>query len=499
MTTPAAPTFQILPLAKLHESKLNPRKSFPQASLEELAASIRTAGILQPLTVRPNGAGFEIGAGHRRYRAAKLAALTEVPCVVKPMTDVQFLELLVFENDHREDVHPLEEAEGYRSLMTQAKYTVDQIAERLGRSVKYVYDRVKLLRLVEPARTLFLEGKITAGHAILLARLTPDDQLRAIGDPRRHYDGGGVFTHETVLWSPDSPEYEQGRDEVKPRSVRELAGWIDEHVKFDHAAADPMLFPETVGTLKAAQEEAEKVVQITHEHYVQPEARDDKARIFGPSSWKRADGKHKTKTCERAVTGVIVAGAGRGEAYKVCIDKKGCRLHWATAQKESAARAKRMARGATASSEQDRWKRDEARRKAEEANRQAAEVRWKKALPQILEAVAARVKKAAARAQGLLGAILLEELAQESWRAERSPKKAAEYVPRGTTAEDLVRHAAFLILHGEACGYGAAADFPKRAKAFGLDVKAILDDVAPAQTSAEATPASPKKPRGKAA
>jgi ParB/RepB/Spo0J family partition protein len=440
--------------------------------------------------VRPNGTGFEIGAGHRRARAAKLAQLTEVPCVVKPMDDVQFLELLVFENDHREDVHPLEEAEGYRSLMTHAKYDVAKIAERLGRSVKYVYDRVKLLQLITPAKTLFLEGKLTAGHAILLARLKPDDQRRALGDPKQDYDGGGVFEHEDLLFSPDSEEYDQGLTDVKPVSVRELAAWIDKNVRFDVAAADPMLFPETVQTVTAAKGEREKVVQITHEHYVERDARDPKTRTISPRSWKRADGVHQTKRCDKAVTGVIVAGAGRGEAFKVCLDKKGCAIHWGLEQKEAKRRAKLLATGRRGDAT-DRWKREEARRKAEEAREEAERARWKKALPAILTAVAAKVKKAPARAAGWLAQVVVGECVGEHWDR---PTNSADYVGRGTTAEDLVRHAAFLVLHREAANeYHGPRDFPKRAKALGVDVRKILDEVAPAPVQTAAKAGSAKK------
>ena len=98
----AETTYQQIPLAKLHESRLNPRKHFAAAALEELAASIKTHGVLTPLLVRPNASGFEIAAGHRRYRAAGLASVTDVPAVVRPMTDAELLEILVVENDQRE-------------------------------------------------------------------------------------------------------------------------------------------------------------------------------------------------------------------------------------------------------------------------------------------------------------------------------------------------------------------------------------------------------------
>ena len=127
-----APTFQVLPIGTLQESKLNPRKTFPKAGLEELAASLRTVGILQPLTVRPNGAGFEIGAGHRRYRAAKLAGLTEVPCVVKALSDVRKI---------LDEVAPVPKPAAVQTTAEPAgkkkgKTVLDQVAEAAAEGAK---------------------------------------------------------------------------------------------------------------------------------------------------------------------------------------------------------------------------------------------------------------------------------------------------------------------------------------------------------------------------
>src|SRR3990167_4213724 len=256
MTAPAMPALHAIPLGDLHESPLNPRKHFDAAKLAELTASVQAKGVQVPLVVRPrNGAGpgYEIGV---------------------------FIEFLTFENLERDDLTPLEEAEGYRNL-TARGYDVQRIADRIGRSVKYVYDRVKLLALTKEAQQLLRAGTITAGHAILLARLSPKDQARCLGTRDEDFMDGGLLKDERTLFDPD----EQGEPPAtfKPVSVRELEAWIDEHVRFDAAKADTMLFPETVGTVAAAKETAEKIILITHEHYVQPGARE--GRSFGPRSW----------------------------------------------------------------------------------------------------------------------------------------------------------------------------------------------------------------------
>lgn len=483
MTT-ATLGYQVLPLGELHESKQNPRRHFNADALAELAASIRTKGVLTPLLVRPNAAGYEIAAGHRRYRAAKLAGVDAVPIIVQELTDVEFLEILTIENLQREDVHPLEEAAGYQQLLDKGGYDVARIAERVGKSIKYVYDRMKLLSLTKDAQQLFLEDKITAGHAILLARLKPEDQARAIG--KHPGADGGLFVFEHTLWDP----FDDGRGEppLKARSVRELQGWIDKHVKFDAAAADPMLFPDTVETVTAAKEDAEKVVSVTYDHAIHPDARDGQ-RVLGPRSWKRADGTKGAKRCDHAITGVIVIGAGRGEAFKVCVAKEKCATHWAEEQKASKARA--IAATKQGKTGEERWKIDERKRKEQEARDEAERARWTKAEPAILEAIAAKVKTAPTKASGLLAEVILGAI--RTWGKD----DAARYVSRGASAEDFVRYAAFRVLRHEIGHiWSAPRDFPKRAKAFGVDVKKILDEVAPVK-STDADAEAKKKTRKK--
>jgi ParB/RepB/Spo0J family partition protein len=356
--------FKTLPLTKVHESKDNPRRHYDEGKLKELTDNIREHGIQTPLLVRPNVNGFEIASGHRRYRAAKAAGLTEVPGVVRVMTDTEFWELINFDNLHREDVTPMEQAAGYKLLMTKAHYTVAKIAERVGVSERYVYDRIRLTNLSEPLQTALASRLITVGHAIVLARLTSKQQEAAM-----HKQTGGLFTHEDVL------EEEGGRAiaaRLKAVSVGELEGWIDQHIRFDTSAVDPMLFPDTAEIVDGkgrAQEET--IVKITSNFYVQDMARDPKERTIGPMSWRRADGKRGSKTCDEAVTGVVVVGPGRGQAFKVCLDKKGCAKHWAAEQRLSRQRAKDRDRAPRATSPE----RDAARDKAQAATLVAARAR----------------------------------------------------------------------------------------------------------------------------
>ncbi len=190
MTTQAVPLagLQTIPLSAITPNPLNPRKHFDKDALNELAESIKTHGVRQPILVRPKGKDkFEIVCGERRFRASKLAGKADVPAIVDPdLSDGQALEISILENLQRQDVHPLEEAMGYKALMDMSKdpaaaQTADAIAAKVGKSIGYVYARLKLLALIPAGREAFLSGRITAGHAVLIARLQPKDQVKAIG------------------------------------------------------------------------------------------------------------------------------------------------------------------------------------------------------------------------------------------------------------------------------------------------------------------------------
>jgi ParB family chromosome partitioning protein len=188
--------FQIVGLGRIAESSTNPRRSF--RGMDELTASVTAHGVLVPILVRPiNGhvdsqsrtalairgtdtPDFEIVAGARRFRAAEAAGLADIPVRIRSMTDDEALEIQVVENLQREDVHPMEEALGYQKLLDRPGYSIEAIANKVGRSTSYVYQRLKLLDLIGPAQESFLEEHITAGHAVQIARLSPKDQADAL-------------------------------------------------------------------------------------------------------------------------------------------------------------------------------------------------------------------------------------------------------------------------------------------------------------------------------
>ena len=153
-----------------------PRKQFEQSALEELAESIRESGVIQPLIVRKKNGGFEIVAGERRWRAAKMAKLEELPVVIRAATDQDVAELTLIENIQREDLNPIEEAEAYEKLAERFGLTHEEIAKKTGKNRSVVTNQLRLLRLSENTKKALVSGSITVGHArALLAASSPEE------------------------------------------------------------------------------------------------------------------------------------------------------------------------------------------------------------------------------------------------------------------------------------------------------------------------------------
>ena len=172
---------QTLPLREIEPDPGQPRKTFSEETLRELASSIAEHGLLQPIAVRPHGLGnYTIVAGERRWRACRMAGLTEVPVVVKDVTDEQAMELALVENLQREDLDPVEEAVGIRELMQRCDLTQEQAAQKLGKSRSALANSLRLLNLPENVLELLKSGFLTMGHAkVVLGLPTPELQEQA--------------------------------------------------------------------------------------------------------------------------------------------------------------------------------------------------------------------------------------------------------------------------------------------------------------------------------
>jgi ParB family chromosome partitioning protein len=166
-----------VPLAKIRPSPFQPRKRFDDAKLDELAASIRTRGVLSPVIVRQTPDGYELVAGERRVRAAERAGLDRVPAVVREMSNAEMLEVALIENLQREDLNPVEEAEVYRRLVEEFGLTQEEIASRVGKDRASVANTLRLLKLPPRIREDLIEGRLSAGHGRALLALEGRDLL----------------------------------------------------------------------------------------------------------------------------------------------------------------------------------------------------------------------------------------------------------------------------------------------------------------------------------
>ncbi len=164
-------------LSEIEPNRDQPRKDFDPEALSELAESIARYGLIQPLLVRPMGDGYQLVAGERRWRASKMCGMVEVPVIIKELDDAQTAEIALVENLQREDLNPIEEAMGYRSLMDDYGLTQDEVSERVGRSRSAVANSVRLLGLPEEITLMVRTGKISAGHGRALLGFNDKDEM----------------------------------------------------------------------------------------------------------------------------------------------------------------------------------------------------------------------------------------------------------------------------------------------------------------------------------
>jgi ParB family chromosome partitioning protein len=169
---------RLVPIEHVVRNPRNPRRSFDEAELQELASSIRQHGIVQPVVVRTKPGGqFEIIAGERRWRAAQLAGFAEIPVIVRDVDDRTALELAIVENVQRSDLNPLEEALGYEQLIAEHGYTQNDLGEIIGKSRSHVANSLRLLKLPDEVRTMLASGTLSAGHARALIPTSNPVQL----------------------------------------------------------------------------------------------------------------------------------------------------------------------------------------------------------------------------------------------------------------------------------------------------------------------------------
>ncbi len=231
---------QLIPIGQIFANPNQPRRSFDSSKLEELAASIKEKGIIQPLIVRPDprkNDAFEIVAGERRWRAAQMAQLHEVPALVREFTETEVLEVAIIENIQRADLNPVDEAAGYQSLMDQFGHTQEQMAKVLGKSRSHIANLLRLLNLPADVLKLLEDGRLTAGHARALVGHDDASELaRRIVKQGLSVRDAEKLTKAKAKATPGRASTKQEKDADTIQIERELSAHLGMKVAIQHSA-----------------------------------------------------------------------------------------------------------------------------------------------------------------------------------------------------------------------------------------------------------------------
>lgn len=227
MSNSAVPSIRSVPVDLIRPGSTQARRHFDQHALEELARSIRESGVIQPIVLRTRVWGFELLAGERRWRAAQLAGLHDIPALVRDDLDEDEAFILgLIENLQRESLSPIETAAGLKRLGETFELTHDQIGERIGKSREYVSNYLRLLNLEQQVAMLVNEGHILLGHAKVLAGLAPAEQLRFADDVIRHKLTVRQLERRVSLHRHPKPMFQLGKPGDMERLERELSDLV---------------------------------------------------------------------------------------------------------------------------------------------------------------------------------------------------------------------------------------------------------------------------------
>lgn len=215
-----------VPVNQIDVNPNQPRKTFDSNALDELVASVKASGVIQPVIVRRDGAGYQLIAGERRWRAARLAGLERIPALVREATDAQSLELALIENLLREDLNPMEAAEAYQKLLAQFGWTQEELAQRIGKDRTSVANSLRLLRLPEEIQADLRAGRLTMGHARALLALTSAAAQLKLRSQILANDWS-VRTTEDSIRAADEAERRHGAPRKGRRRSAELAALED--------------------------------------------------------------------------------------------------------------------------------------------------------------------------------------------------------------------------------------------------------------------------------
>lgn len=198
-----------------------PRKTFNKEKLEELARSIKTHGVIQPIVVRKQGSHYEVVAGERRWRAARIAGLSEVPCIVRELTDEQNMLVAIIENVQREDLNPIEEARGIRAMIEDYELTQDEVAKALSKSRPYITNALRMLKLPDAVLDMVSAGKLSAGHARAILSAKEEEQTEIA----KHVETKGLSVREAEKLSKKGLSFDRkkpGKHPTKNAAVKQI-------------------------------------------------------------------------------------------------------------------------------------------------------------------------------------------------------------------------------------------------------------------------------------
>ena len=248
-------------ISQIEPNRNQPRRSFDEDALEELSQSIKEHGVLQPILVRPQiYGGYQIVAGERRYRASRMAGLTEIPAIIKELSDSETMQIALIENLQRRDLSDLEEAKGYQTLMDEYGFSQEDVARTVGKSRSAVANTLRLLGLPDDVKELLEQGKISAGHARALLAVDQDKQIKEAAD-KIIKDGLSVRQTEKLVKS-------MGSAKPKKPAVQKLSPYAEVELALSDALGTKVTVTENKkkggGTLNIEFYDPEELFSLTH-------------------------------------------------------------------------------------------------------------------------------------------------------------------------------------------------------------------------------------------
>jgi ParB family chromosome partitioning protein len=349
-----------IPIVDLTESSTNPRKVFDEERLEELAGSIRSKGVLSPLLVRRINGHFEIVTGARRYRAAQRAGLDEIPVRIGAFSDEEALEIQIIENIQRADVHPFEEAQGFRALLDRegADYSIEKIAAKTGKAASFIAKRLKLLDLTQPAADAFTAGHIGVEHALLIAKLAPEMQEKALSHCFDGYFAANdserslvpasrlqAWIEQNVYLSLKSVPFSKEDERLLPEAgscanCPKRTGFntlLFSEVK-DDSCSDAGCFNRKLDAhITQRIEKMPNLVLISEKYTIAGETpiipRRNYVEVVTPKARKGKEARPEQRLCDHLKPAIYADGMEKGRLVKVCADRT-CKVHFREQQQQ---------------------------------------------------------------------------------------------------------------------------------------------------------------------